>query len=264
MLVRVAAWAGAVTDDGDRGRGRPVASVGRVQVDRDVAGVRAGPAGAGRGDERDAGGQGVGDRQAGRVGRAVVDDHQGVGDAPPGDDGGRAGLGDRQVGRRGDRRGRGRAGVVGRRSGRRSCCRRRRGVGQASPPGAARSRSTVMAGAVVPVARAGRVQVTETLPAFVQVQPVPVAETKVDPGGQGVGHRQVRRVGRAVVGDAERVGDASRRPSPSAGPVLVIARSADAVTVVRRRRGVVGRVRVGRRRRDRWRCWSAWPPARAR
>src|SRR5450631_4438027 len=43
---------------------------------------------------------------------------------------------------------------------------------------------TVMVGAVVPVARVGRVQVTETLPAFVQVQPVPVADTKVTPAGR--------------------------------------------------------------------------------
>ena len=43
--------------------------------------------------------------------------------------------------------------------------------------------TTVMAGAVVPVASAGRVQVTETLPTFVHVQPVPVADTNVTPAG---------------------------------------------------------------------------------
>ena len=49
----------------------------------------------------------------------------------------------------------------------------------------------MIVGAVAPVASAGRVQVTETLPLFVHVQPVPVADTKVTPGGQGVGHRDV-------------------------------------------------------------------------
>src|SRR3954452_5944959 len=44
--------------------------------------------------------------------------------------------------------------------------------------------TTVIVGAVAPVATRGRVQVTDTLPAFVQVQPVPVAETKVTPAGR--------------------------------------------------------------------------------
>ena len=44
--------------------------------------------------------------------------------------------------------------------------------------------TTVIVGAVAPVASAGRVQVTETLPALVQVQPVPVADTKVTPPGR--------------------------------------------------------------------------------
>src|SRR5665213_3199303 len=43
---------------------------------------------------------------------------------------------------------------------------------------------TVMSGADVPDARAGRVQVTETFPALVQVQPVPEAEPKVTPLGR--------------------------------------------------------------------------------
>src|SRR5450631_2409260 len=43
---------------------------------------------------------------------------------------------------------------------------------------------TVIVGAVAPVASVGRVQVTETLPVLVQVQPVPVAETKVTPAGR--------------------------------------------------------------------------------
>jgi hypothetical protein len=40
-----------------------------------------------------------------------------------------------------------------------------------------------MVGALAPVARAARVQVTEVLPTFVHVQPVPVAETKLTPAG---------------------------------------------------------------------------------
>jgi hypothetical protein len=40
-----------------------------------------------------------------------------------------------------------------------------------------------IAGAVRPVANPGRVQLTEMLPVFVQVQPVPVAETKTTPAG---------------------------------------------------------------------------------
>ena len=42
----------------------------------------------------------------------------------------------------------------------------------------------VIVGAVVPVASAGRVQVTDALPVFVQVQPVPVADTKATPAGR--------------------------------------------------------------------------------
>src|SRR4051794_1964740 len=44
--------------------------------------------------------------------------------------------------------------------------------------------ATVIVGAVAPAARAGRVQVLETLPAFVQVQPVPVADENVTPAGR--------------------------------------------------------------------------------
>ena len=44
--------------------------------------------------------------------------------------------------------------------------------------------TTVMAGADVPVARVGSAQVTDTLPTFVQVHPVPDAETKVTPAGK--------------------------------------------------------------------------------
>ena len=44
--------------------------------------------------------------------------------------------------------------------------------------------TTVMVGAVVPAASTGRVQVTETLPVFVQVQPVPAADPNVTPAGK--------------------------------------------------------------------------------
>src|SRR5450631_1003175 len=44
--------------------------------------------------------------------------------------------------------------------------------------------ATVMAGAVAPVAKAGRVHVTETFPVFVHAQPVPDADTKVTAVGR--------------------------------------------------------------------------------
>lgn len=44
--------------------------------------------------------------------------------------------------------------------------------------------TAVIGGAVAPVARAGRVQVTDTLARFVQVHPLPPAETKVTPAGR--------------------------------------------------------------------------------
>ena len=44
--------------------------------------------------------------------------------------------------------------------------------------------TTVMVGAEVPVASVGRVHETETLPVLLQVQPVPVADTKVTPVGR--------------------------------------------------------------------------------
>jgi hypothetical protein len=43
--------------------------------------------------------------------------------------------------------------------------------------------TTVMVGAVAPVAKTGRVHVTETFPVLVHVQPVPDADTKVTPAG---------------------------------------------------------------------------------
>ena len=45
------------------------------------------------------------------------------------------------------------------------------------PPCAGAVTTTVIVGAVAPVASAARVQVTDTFPAFVQAQPVPVADT---------------------------------------------------------------------------------------
>ena len=44
--------------------------------------------------------------------------------------------------------------------------------------------TTAIVGAVTPAASAGRVQVAETLPAFEQTQPTPVALTKVTPAGR--------------------------------------------------------------------------------
>jgi hypothetical protein len=44
--------------------------------------------------------------------------------------------------------------------------------------------TTLIPGAAAAVNRVGRVQVTETLPAFVQVHPEPVAETNVVPAGR--------------------------------------------------------------------------------
>ena len=43
--------------------------------------------------------------------------------------------------------------------------------------------TTVIAGAVAPLASAGRVHVTDTFPTLVHVQPVPVADTNVTPAG---------------------------------------------------------------------------------
>ena len=92
-------------------------------------------------------------------------------------------------------------------------------------------RVTVTVGAVAPVASAGRVQLTETLPVLVHTQPVPVADRNVTPVGSVS----------AIVTLAESDGPlftttseyATEPPATTvAGPVLVIARSADAVTVV--------------------------------
>ena len=97
----------------------------------------------------------------------------------------------RQISRRRHPR-RHRRGVVGRGWGRASSTR-------PSPsstgcvPWAGPVTTTEMAGAVVPVASSGRVQVTDTFPAFVHDQPPPAADTNVTPAGKGVDHAQRRR-----------------------------------------------------------------------
>jgi hypothetical protein len=75
-----------------------------------------------------------------------------------------------------------------------------------------------------PGARAGRVQVTETLPELEQVQPVPVADTKVTPPA-GCRPREPGRVSRSGVGHRQRVRDRTVRVDRGR-PVLVIERSA--------------------------------------
>ena len=89
----------------------------------------------------------------------------------------------------------------------------------------------VMVGAVAPVASVGLVQVTDTLPAFVHVHPVPVAETKVTPAGRvSVTESPAPSEGPLFTTTSE-----YEMPAPAttvAGPDFVIARSAEAVTVV--------------------------------
>src|SRR4051794_9329924 len=91
--------------------------------------------------------------------------------------------------------------------------------------------TTVMAGAVTPVATAGRVQATETLPVLVQVQPVPVADTNTTPAGS-----VSDTVTLAASDGPSFTTDTEYDSAPAAvtvgGPVLVIARSAEAVTLV--------------------------------
>ena len=91
--------------------------------------------------------------------------------------------------------------------------------------------TTVIVGAVVPVASVGRVQVTETLPVLVQVQPVPVAETKVTPAGRvSVTETEAASDGPLFAPTREYVTVPPAVTVP--GPVLVRERSAEAVTVV--------------------------------
>ena len=90
---------------------------------------------------------------------------------------------------------------------------------------------TVITGAVAPVARAARVQLTETLPTFEQAQPPPDALTKVIPAGS------VSDTVRFAASDGPlftTVNEYATDPPAVTvgGPSLVIARSALAVTVV--------------------------------
>ena len=208
----------------------PVASDGRVQVTDTFADVGAGPARARRRHEGDPGRQRVGHATRRRVGRTGVRDHERVADArrPPSPSPDRSSTIDRSADavtswstRRGVVRGVG----VGR--GRRH---RRALVSVAACAGAVTT--TVIVGAVAPVASAGRVQVTDTLPTFVHVQP-----------GAGRGHegdtrpaacppptRSPRRTDRRWPPRASSVTEPAA--VTVAGPVLTIDRSADAVTVV--------------------------------
>jgi hypothetical protein len=91
--------------------------------------------------------------------------------------------------------------------------------------------TTVMLGAVAPATSAGRVQLTDTLPVFVQVQPVPVADTNVTPAGS------VSVTARPLASEGPLLTTTSEYDTPppavtEAGPALVIARSAEAATPV--------------------------------
>ena len=90
---------------------------------------------------------------------------------------------------------------------------------------------TVITGAVAPVPRAARVQVTETLPVFEHTHPVPVADTNVTPAGNvSVTVRFAASDGPLLTTVSEY---ATEPPATTVGgPSLVIARSALAVTVV--------------------------------
>jgi hypothetical protein len=91
--------------------------------------------------------------------------------------------------------------------------------------------TTVIVGAVVPVASAGLVQVTETFPTFVHVQPVPVADTNVMPAGNvSVTVNAAASDGPLFTTTSEY--DTFAPATTVAGPVFVIARSADPVTPV--------------------------------
>jgi hypothetical protein len=99
------------------------------------------------------------------------------------------------------------------------------------PPCTGAVTTTVIVGAAVPVANAGRVHVTDTFPTFVHVQPVPVAETNVTPAGR------VSATDTFAASDGPLSVTTSEYDTPApattvAGPVLTMARSADAVTVV--------------------------------
>jgi hypothetical protein len=90
---------------------------------------------------------------------------------------------------------------------------------------------TVIVGAVAPVARVGLVQVTETFPEFEHAHPVPAALTKLIPAGSV----SVTETADASDGPLSTTTSEYATDPPAAtvaGPVLVIARSADGVTVV--------------------------------
>ena len=241
------AWAGAVTVTVIVGAVAPVASAARVQVTETLPGVRAGPAGAGRGHERHARGQRVRHRQVRRVGRAGVGDRSGVYATEP--------AATTVAGP---------VFVIARFAEAVTVVEAVEVLlaafgsavvdaidavfdSDAAWPGAVTV--TVIVGAVAPVARVGRVQVTETLPVFEQVHPVPVALTRTSrPAGRVSvtvsalasegplfdDHQRVRHRGarhdrrRSGLGDRQVRGRRHRRG---------------------RRRGVVARHRVGGRRR---------------
>ena len=91
--------------------------------------------------------------------------------------------------------------------------------------------TTVTSGAVVPVASAGRVHVTDTLPVFVHTHPAPPADTNTTPAGNvSVTDTATASDGPLSTTDSEYVTFAPA--TTDAGPVLVRARSADPVTPV--------------------------------
>jgi len=88
-----------------------------------------------------------------------------------------------------------------------------------------------MVGPVAPVASAARIQVTDTFPEFEQTQPAPLADTNVTPAGNvSVTDRFAASDGPLSTTTSEY--DTDDPATTVAGPLLVIARSADAVTPV--------------------------------
>jgi hypothetical protein len=91
--------------------------------------------------------------------------------------------------------------------------------------------TTVMVGAVAPLARLGRVQVTEVLPTLLHVQPAPVPETKVTPAGS-VSATETFAASEGPLFATTREYETDPAAVTEGGPVFVIERSAEAVTVV--------------------------------
>ena len=157
--------------------------------------------------------QRVGDRHARGVRRTGVRDRERVADRAARHHRRRTGLHDRQVGRGGHRRG-----------GSPTSCspgsgpwwsRRPRPCWSASPACAGAVTTTVIVGAVVPVARAGRVQVTDDV-ADVGARPARSRRGhEGDSRRQGVRDRTARRVRRTGVGHHQRVASPCRPPSRS-------------------------------------------------